>query len=352
VATIIKGKNSRKPYTVRYWHDGRQRERSFATRREASDYSAKVEHDKRAHIFVDPRLGDISFRDYAQTWLSQHTGAPNSIKTYRGSLDNHILPAIGDLPLRKITREQVRTLLLETMPAKPVGRSAVDTARLVINAVLGEAVASKRITENPARGIRLPAVQQAAEFYVPSRAELEKLVSILPGEWRLLVWLMRGCGLRMGEAMAVSKASVHGDTLRITEQVLVTPIRFGPLKHRKPGEFRDIPLPRWVADAIEKHLAEHGNTDDGHLFARRSMPSFRETFSHRAGLIGLPASFTPHDLRHVFASVALANGIPVTDVSRYLGHRSVDLTYRIYSHFIPSSFETARKVLDTQWAEA
>ena len=82
------------------------------------------------------------------------------------------------------------------------------------------------------------------------------------------------------------------------------------------------------------------------------MESFRQTFCRQAVKAGLPASFTPHDLRHVFASVALANGIPVTDVSRYLGHRSVDMTFRIYSHFIPSSFETARKVLDEQWSDA
>jgi hypothetical protein len=30
MATIVKGKNARKPYTVRYWVNGRQRELSFA----------------------------------------------------------------------------------------------------------------------------------------------------------------------------------------------------------------------------------------------------------------------------------------------------------------------------------
>jgi hypothetical protein len=36
MSVIIKGKNPRKPHTVRYWADGRQRERSFATAREAT----------------------------------------------------------------------------------------------------------------------------------------------------------------------------------------------------------------------------------------------------------------------------------------------------------------------------
>src|SRR5258708_33534152 len=156
MATIVKGKNARKPYTVRYWHDGSQRERSFVTKREADDYAAKVEHDKRAQIFVDPKLGDIAFRDYAKTWISQHTGEANSLKAYQGSLDNHINPAIGDTPLRKITREQVRTLLLETMPAKPAGSSVIDTARLVITAVLARPGPPNRIPKNPPKGFACP----------------------------------------------------------------------------------------------------------------------------------------------------------------------------------------------------
>lgn len=251
---------------MRYWHEGRQSERSFSTKREADDYAAKVEHDKRAQIFVDPKLGEIQFREYAESWFRQHPGAANSKKAYRGSLDNHIYPALGDMPLRKITRDHVRTLLLETMPAKPVGSSVVDTARLVITAVLGEAVRSKRITENPATGIRLPRVQEAAEFYVPSRRQLETLAGAMPADWQLLVWLMRGCGLRIGEAFAVSKASVHETMLRISEQVLDKPLRIGPLKHRKPGEFRDVPLPRWVAAKTDSHIEAHGVTGEGYLF--------------------------------------------------------------------------------------
>ena len=35
MSVIVKGKNPNKPHTVRFWVDGRQRERSFATAKEA-----------------------------------------------------------------------------------------------------------------------------------------------------------------------------------------------------------------------------------------------------------------------------------------------------------------------------
>ena len=60
-----------------------------------------------------------------------------------------------------------------------------------------------------------------------------------------------------------------------------------------------------------------------------------------AAKAGLPPQFVPHSLRHHFASAALARGIPIIDVSRWLGHRSIDTTHRIYGHIVPSSLDRA-----------
>ena len=55
MSVIVRGKNPNKPYTVRFWVDGKQRERSFRTRKEADDFKIKTDHDVRAQIFVDDR---------------------------------------------------------------------------------------------------------------------------------------------------------------------------------------------------------------------------------------------------------------------------------------------------------
>jgi hypothetical protein len=43
MSTIVKGKNARKPHTVRYWVAGKQREKSFAIRRDADEYRHYIE---------------------------------------------------------------------------------------------------------------------------------------------------------------------------------------------------------------------------------------------------------------------------------------------------------------------
>jgi integrase len=144
---------------------------------------------------------------------------------------------------------------------------------------------------------------------------------------------MHGCGLRIGEALAVSlRCRINrGKTLRVREQVNPA-AQLRPLKFRKAGEFRDIPLPEYVSEAIDKHVAEHGTTPDGYLFQGRKYKlvvrrSYQEDFQRAAARAGLPPEFIPHSLRHLYASTALAEGIPITEVSRWLGHNSIEVSH-------------------------
>ena len=343
-------------WVVRYRTTGgrssRQREQSFGTdRREAEDFALKVEHDKRAHVFVDPKAGRVLFREAADTWLDQHLGADSSIATYRSVLRAHIDPAIGGKPIGAIHREDIKALIA-AMHRKGLSASRIGCAHLVISAVLAEAVRDKKLTESPCSGIQLPGVVTAADFILPAHAQIEAVAVGLPPDWAATVWLMHGCGLRIGEALAVSlRCRINrGKALRVREQVDPA-AQLRPLKFRKAGEFRDIPLPQYVTEAIDKHVAEHGTTTDGYLFQGRKYKlvvrrSYQEDFGRAAARAGLPPEFIPHSLRHFYASTSLAEGIPITEVSRWLGHKSIEVTHQIYGHLVPSSFDRARALLD------
>ncbi len=346
-------------WVVRYRTTGgrssRQREQSFGRDlREAEDFALKVEHDKRAHVFVDPKAGQALFRAEAETWLDQHLGADSSIATYRSVLRAHIDPAIGGKPIGVIRRDDIKTLIAG-MHRKMLSASRIGCAYLVISAVLAEAVRDKKLAESPCIGIQLPGAVVSADFIIPTYAQVEAVTAGLPPDWAATVWLMHGCGLRVGEALAVSLHCRinHRKTLRVREQVNPA-AQLRPLKFRRAGEFRDIPLPEYVNEAIDKHVAEHGTTSDGYLFQGRKYKlvirrSYQEDFQRSAARAGLPPEFIPHSLRHLYASTALAEGIPITEVSRWLGHNSIEVTHQIYGHLIPSSFDRARAALDTAY---
>lgn len=346
------------PWMVRYRTAGgrasKQREVTFGRdRRAADDFALKIEHDRRARTFIDPRDGDITFGEYAQRCLDQHHAAASTIVTYQSVLKVHILPAIGHLPLNRIRREEIKALIAGMR--RRVGASRIRTAHLVIALVLGEAVRDRRLIESSCVDIPLPEPQHKADFVLPTADQLQTLRDGLPSDWAATIELMLGCGLRIGEALAVHTRCriADGSVLRVTEQVS-TLAQLGPLKFRKPGDYRDMPLPAYVSAALDRHLTDHATTPDGYLFAGRrhrlvTRRTYQEDFDRAATRAGLPPSFTPHSLRHCFASMALAGGIPITDLSRWLGHRSIETTHRIYGHLLPGSWHRGRNALDTAY---
>ncbi|GHJ94035.1 hypothetical protein SNE510_35540 [Streptomyces sp. NE5-10] len=59
-----------------------------------------------------------------------------------------------------------------------------------------------------------------------------------------------------------------------------------------------------------------------------------------------------YGFRHHFASNALGNGIPLTDVAEWRGHKSIEETYRTHRHPMPGSVTMAARILDAGLGEA
>lgn len=133
--------------------------------------------------------------------------------------------------------------------------------------------------------------------------------------------LCYGAGLRISEALALDAADLPlGETLTITG---------------KRAKTRAVPLLPMVREAVEAYLAICPYPRGGPLFrgarggplqpelVRRSMAAAR------VGL-GLPASATPHALRHSFATHLLARGADLRSIQALLGHASLSST-QIYT---------------------
>ena len=148
MSVIVKGKNPNKPHTVRFWVDGRQRERSFATAKEAKDFQIKTDHDTRAQIFVDDRAGRQRFSEAATAWLDRKAVTEGSKAGYQSILNAHINPVIGDRSVASVAndRDTVQDLLTKTMAHLSYSRRKM--ARQIIVDVLDEAVIAGRIASH------------------------------------------------------------------------------------------------------------------------------------------------------------------------------------------------------------
>ena len=294
MSVIVRGKNPNKPYTVRFWVDGKQRERSFRTRKEADDFKIKTDHDVRAQIFVDDRAGRLRFADAATAWLDRKAIAEGTKRNYRSILDAHVNPVIGDRTLGHVAndREIVQDLLTRTMAHLSYSRRKV--ARQIIVDVLDDAVIAGRISSHRIKGIELVnggRKKDLSDFVFPTHSQLTQLANGL-GSRGLAIWLMRGCGLRIQEALAVQKTCFRdgGRTLRVYEQVNRYSTGTMALKHRKLDQYRDIPVPGYLWDMVK-------DLPDGYLFRHDGIFSrynaYLDTFKRHARKAGDPRGIYP-----------------------------------------------------------
>lgn len=131
--------------------------------------------------------------------------------------------------------------------------------------------------------------------------------------------MMAGCGLRNGEARAVN---VHCRGAGRVPGARADPLQHaeaGEAEAPQSGEFREVSLPRSVREAIERYATRHGTTKYGYLL--RGPGGYFTEGMERRRVKRLFKGLPPEDgvgmygFRHHFASNALGNGIPITDVA-------------------------------------
>ncbi|MFD8658752.1 site-specific integrase [Streptomyces globisporus] len=132
--------------------------------------------------------------------------------------------------------------------------------------------------------------------------------------FRFVADLMSGCGMRNGEAPAVSINNiVANNAYRITEQVNQTTKTYAPLKHRKVGDYRDVSLPARVKHSIEWYADTYGTIDGYLLRSPRDLTKPMLNYGignqrqrmKKAGLVDIPEGMVVYGFRHFFASNCL-----------------------------------------------
>ncbi|MEQ7153793.1 tyrosine recombinase XerC [Brevundimonas aurifodinae] len=133
--------------------------------------------------------------------------------------------------------------------------------------------------------------------------------------------LLYGCGLRISEALSLTRADAPlPETLRITG---------------KGGKTRQVPVLPAMRQAVDRAVAAQPfllEPTDALFRARRGGPlsarHVQATVQRLRGRLGLPASATPHALRHSFATHLLGAGADLRSIQELLGHASLSTTQK------------------------
>ncbi|KXF85745.1 hypothetical protein D092_15600 [Rhodococcus ruber Chol-4] len=327
---------SGKRWEVRYRTPERTttRKRGFTSKRQAQDFAATVEVEKLTGSYVAPSAGRITLGEVAELWISSKVNLSASTRSrYRSALDVHVLPAFRTVPIADLTRERLRrwvTAMTSTSSAATVQKNVG-----VLSQILDQAVKDSRLATNPAAGLDLPRIEHEERRYLT--VEQVDLLAKAADRHAVLVYVLAYCGLRFGEASALTVADVNLDRsrLRIHRSATVVDGRI-VVSSTKSNAGRDVPLPRFLADMLAEHIA--GRVDDALVFPdsrggwMRANNVRRRWWDQAVKGSGVPDSLTPHELRHTAASLAISAGASIKAVQRMLGHSSAALTLDRYGH--------------------
>ncbi|ANP56562.1 integrase [Streptomyces griseochromogenes] len=349
-------------YKIRYRSAaGNQLEETgFATQDDAIERLTEIYKEKKAARQSQPKAerirkyGAMRFEEYAEEWRAgQRHLAVGSLRHLDSLLEHHIYPTLGRRRMNSFDHKVVDGFI-RTMERNGVGLATQSNAFDKLRSILLDAHRLGLFSDNPVAGVKEPQYDPARAV-IPSPEQLRGIRAAGDDAFMLIVDMMSGCGLRNGEAYAVNINNIVADDVyRVSEQVVMASRQYGPLKHRKPGDYRDVPLPAQVRETIEWYVDKHG-TVDGYLLRQPSDPT--RPYPHYAvdnqwkrikasGTVDIPKGMVVYGNRHFFASNCLTHGIPITDVAEWMGHKSIEVTFKIYRHLMPGSISSAAQILN------
>jgi len=353
-------RTGRDPLTGRY----RQVSRTFR----GSKKDAQVALNELAVESDQGKLGNTNatFGQLAEQWLdlAKPSLGPQTLRSYRGLLDNHILPALGTSPLRQIQTADLDSLYHSLVKRKGLSTSSVRRVHTVIHRAFRQGVRWKWLRENPASLVSLPKLSRH-EVTPPDVKQVKQLVAAAekfdPVFGRLL-HLAATTGARRGELCALKWKDVDTDSsaLLIEHAIIETPGGGWLEKDTKTHASRRIALDvetlrvlaeqRAYADELAR-VAELTLMDESYVFSlepdgqRPLLPTY---VTRRFELVRANLGLTHirlHDFRHFAATRLISSGVSVRTVAGRLGHSNASMTLQVYSHFVEASDREAAEVI-------
>lgn len=339
-------------WRIRYYDaSNRQKQESVPGKQSnAWDRLSEIKSAKASGDPVKATRRDTLFGSYCDTWHKRRRSLGDSSSTlYEQAIRLHLKPAMGEAKRLHTINRQTLFDLVDTLEGSGMSPAYIKLAwSNVLLPILRSAAADGLMDSIDLAGIELPEIVRK-EIYVPTFEEM----SILQEDMGFVITLMAGCGLRIGEALASHDRCYHDDLhlLRINEQWR-RKNSLGPLKHRRKGQYRDIPLPAFVIEQRDKHLSKT-TTRKGYHFPS---PVKSEGLLGYAGVHRkldravtkheLNPEITLHTFRHFFVAHALEGGSDLTAVAKWLGHQNIQITYGTYGHLLKPTFDRAAISMD------
>ena len=287
----------------------------------------------------------VTVADLAARYLKEHVALhckPHTAKLYRSAVQRFILPAYGHLAVEEVDREHIANLHYELRDIPYQANRVLEIGSKLFN--LAE-LWKLRAGGNPCKFVRKYREKNRERFLtdeefrrlgeVLSEMEAEKTLPVFAAAaFRLL--MLTGCRRNEIVTLRWEHVDIEGGELRLPDTK--TGARMVPLSPPAARVLAELPRIEgnpWVIPGFKpnRHLAD--------------LNHYWERVRERANLQDVRI----HDIRHSFASRALALGESLTMIGKLLGHNKIETTSR-YAHLARDSIKvSSARVADSIGAD-
>ncbi len=311
--------------------------------KQAVEDNQKVDVAKNQDFTVG-QWATLWFENYAKPSIRESTA-----EYYRNYIEKHIVPRIGKIRLKKLTtldiqkfynktRESGRVQRYEGMKEKSLSNKTIRGLHALLRQCLEQAVQERLIPTNPAAGCKLPPKEKKNMQIIPPE-KLGAYLRAAKGHGVLpMFYLELTTGLRRGELLALLWTDLNSKEKCLTVSKSVSRGK-GELRVTEPKTSNSIRTV-YIDDEAVRLLVEERKR---HPFSPYMFPSpvtggmygpdcvarMHKKLLEKAGI---EEHVRFHDLRRIFATMALQNGVDPKTVSKMLGHYSAEFTLDVYTN--------------------
>ena len=247
---------------MRWRQHGRNRARTFSTRRDAADFDAEVRRQRRAGALAALDAGSETLGEYViGTWAASHaaTLAPKTRLHYASLYDHHVRRYLASIALRDISSEVIGRWQADRLAAG-AGPVAVRHAMDLLGSILEHAFVAGRLHENPVRRVKKARRPRREEVQALAPATVEAMRRALDVRDAALISVLAHAGLRPGEALGLRWGDVRDRTLLVQRS-----ISLGEEADTKTRQHRTVRLLAPLDSDLRSWRSAAGRPDDSQL---------------------------------------------------------------------------------------
>ena len=302
---------------------------------------------------------ELTLADWLEAWMDsivRPTRAETTVYGYQKIIENHILPALGHIPLLKLTPMDVQQYYIQVQNSCGLSSNTLRRHHDLLSSALRSAVRQDKLLTSPMDRVEPPRPQpKEASYYRPE--ELKRLYALLEGHpLELSAKLAGSLGMRREEICGLKWE--HIDFQRQLLYIREARTAFGATVVQKETKTRSSVRTLFLPGDVSRLLCAEQERQAGQLeqpsqfvvLDQKGLPyspnALSLAFTRFVRKNDMP-KVTLHGLRHSFATVASFQGVPLFDIGKALGHATPATTGKIYTHLVDHTHEdTLLKVSD------